>query len=193
MSETSTSKSIAIREPIRIPEPEHDVARALREVMHAFRTIMEGRMRVHGPASSFAHALVMFSLAREPGLSGAQAARRARVTAQTMNGLLRNLEASGYVVREQNPENRRADRWFLTQAGLRHLEFGKAVGDEVTRAMLMPLTRTDVNQLCALLMKCARALRASSSPDPVGPQPDALQPSKTRKAASGIRRTRSAP
>jgi DNA-binding MarR family transcriptional regulator len=163
MSGTSSSKSIAIREPIRIPEPEHDVARALRELMHAFRTIMEGRMRVHGPASSFAHALVIFSLAREPGLSGAQAARRAQVTAQTMNGLLRNLEAAGYVVREQNPENRRADRWFLTQAGLRHLELGKAVADEVTRAMLMPLASTDVSRLCALLKKCSGALRASNT------------------------------
>ena len=136
-------------------------------------------MRAHGPASSFAHALVMFSLAREPGLSGAQAARRAQVTAQTMNGLLRNLEAAGYVVREQNPENRRADRWFLTQAGLRHLEFGKAVGDEVTRMMLIPLTSSDVNQLCALLNKCSRALRVSGAPDSTSSQ---IGAQKTRRA-----------
>jgi DNA-binding MarR family transcriptional regulator len=154
-----------IREPVQIPEPEHGVARALKEVMHSFRNIMEGRMRALGPASSFAHALLMFSLAREPGLSGAQAARRAQVTAQTMNGLLRSLEAAGYAVREQNPENRRADRWFLTHAGLRHLEHGKAVADELTRTMLIPLTSTDVNHLCELLHRCAHALLAGNAAD----------------------------
>ena len=190
MSANSSSKPTVIREPIRIPEPEHGLARALREVMHAFRTIMEGRMRGRGPASSFAHALVMFSLAREPGLSGAQAARRAQVTAQTMNGLLRTLEAAGYVVREQNPENRRADRWFLTQAGLRHLEFGKAVGDEVTRTMLIPLTSSDVNQLCTLLNKCAHALQASGAADSVSVQRRARLPRKASKSAASVRSSR---
>jgi len=162
MRRKSLPKSAAIREPVQIPEPEHDVARALKQVMHSFRTIVEGRMRARGPASSFAHALLMFSLAREPGLSGAQAARRAQVTAQTMNSLLRNLEAAGYAVREQNPENRRADRWFLTHAGLGHLEDGKAIADEVTRTMLTSMSGTDAKQLRALLHQCARALRASA-------------------------------
>jgi len=163
MKKDSTITSGAIREPVQIPEPEHDVARALKQVMHSFRTIVEGRMRARGPASSFAHALLMFSLAREPGLSGAQAARRAQVTAQTMNGLLRNLEAAGYAVREQNPENRRADRWFLTRAGLRHLERGTAIADGVTRVMLTSMSNTEVRQLRALLHKCARALRTSAA------------------------------
>ncbi len=149
-----------IREPVQIPEPAHDVARALKEVMHAFRTIMEARMRSRGEALSFAHAMLMMTLAREPGLSGAQASRRAQVTAQTMNGLLRNLETGGYAVREPNPENRRADRWFLTQAGLVHLQQGKGVADEVMRRMLVPLTDKDADRLCELLQKCAKALHA---------------------------------
>jgi DNA-binding MarR family transcriptional regulator len=159
MSPSTSSKSKPIREPVRIPEPAHDVARVLKELMHSFRTIVEGRMRSRGHALSFAHALLLMSLAREPGLSGAQAARRSQVTAQTMNSLLRNLEAAGYAVREPNPENRRADRWFLTEQGLRHLERGKGVADEVTRRMLVPLATKDVDRLCALLQKCAEALR----------------------------------
>jgi MarR family transcriptional regulator, organic hydroperoxide resistance regulator len=149
-----------IREPVQLSEPAHDVARALKEVMHAFRTIMEGEMRSRGEALSFAHAMLMMSLAREPGLSGAQAARRSQVTAQTMNGLLRNLESAGYAVREPNPENRRADRWFLTQDGLRHLEQGRIVADGVMRKMLLPLTDRDADRLCELLQKCATALHA---------------------------------
>jgi len=149
-----------IREPVEVREPTHDVARALKEVMHSFRTIVEGEMRSRGEALSFAHAMLMMSLAREPGLSGAQAARRSQVTAQTMNGLLRNLESAGYAVREPHPENRRADRWFLTQDGLRHLEQGRAVADEVMRKMLLPLTDKDADRLCELLQRCARALHA---------------------------------
>ena len=149
-----------IREPVQLSEPTHDVARALKEVMHSFRTIMEGEMRSRGEALSFAHAMLMMSLAREPGLSGAQTARRQQVTAQTMNGLLRNLEAAGCAVREPNPENRRADRWFLTQKGLRHLEQGRVVADGVVRKMLMPLTDRDADRLCELLQRCAQALHA---------------------------------
>jgi hypothetical protein len=96
MSPSRTVQSRAIREPVQLPEPEHDVARALRDVMHAFRTIMEGEMRSRGASLSFAHAMLLKALAREPGLSGAQAARRTQVTAQTMNVLLRNLESVGY-------------------------------------------------------------------------------------------------
>jgi DNA-binding MarR family transcriptional regulator len=128
--------------------------------MHSFRQIMEGQMRMRGEALSFAHAMLMMALAREPGVSGAQAARRQQVTAQTMNGLLRNLEAAGYAVREPNPENRRADRWFLTQDGLRQLEQGRMVADEVMRKMLVPLTAKDAERLCELLQKCAQALHA---------------------------------
>jgi DNA-binding MarR family transcriptional regulator len=160
MSPAPRPASRALREPVRLSEPTHDVARALKEVMHAFRTIMEGEMRSRGEALSFAHAMLMMSLAREPGLSGAQAARRQQVTAQTMNGLLRNLESADYAVREPNPENRRADRWFLTQDGLRHLEHGRVVADEVMRKMLVSLTDRDADRLCELLQRCAQALHA---------------------------------
>lgn len=148
----------AIREPVQLPEPTHDVARALKEVMHSFRTIVEGEIRARGEALSFAHAMLMMSLAREPGLSGAQVARRQQVTAQTMNVLLRNLESAGFAVREPNPENRRADRWFVTHDGLRHLEQGRLIADEVMRKMLVPLTAKDTDRLCELLQRCAMAL-----------------------------------
>jgi DNA-binding MarR family transcriptional regulator len=126
--------------------------------MHSFRTIVESEIRARGEALSFAHAMLMMSLAREPGLSGAQVARRQQVTAQTMNVLLRNLESAGFALREPNPENRRADRWFLTHDGLRHLEQGRLIADEVMRKMLVPLTAKDADRLCELLQRCALAL-----------------------------------
>jgi MarR family transcriptional regulator for hemolysin len=158
MSPKAATSSTLIREPIVMPEPEHDVARALKEVLRALGTVMKGRMRSRGEALSFAQTMLLVFLAREPGSSGAQAARGSQVTAQTMNGLLRNLETGGYVGREPNPENRRADRWFLTQRGLHHLEKGKGVADEVMRQMLAPLTDKDTERLCSLLSNCTKAL-----------------------------------
>jgi DNA-binding MarR family transcriptional regulator len=158
MSSASSPGPRPIRDPVHLAEPTHDVARALKEVMHSFRTIVESEIRTRGEALSFAHAMLMMSLAREPGLSGAQVARRQQVTAQTMNVLLRNLESAGFALREPNPENRRADRWFLTHDGLRHLEQGRLIADEVMRKMLVPLTTKDADRLCELLQRCARAL-----------------------------------
>jgi DNA-binding MarR family transcriptional regulator len=160
MPPSRTVQSRVIREPVQLPEPEHDVARALRDVMHTFRTIMEGEMRSRGASLSFAHAMLLMALAREPGLSGAQAARRAQVTAQTMNVLLRNLESVGYAIREPNPENKRADRWFLPQDGLRHMELGHSVADGLMAKMLLPLSDKDAERLQGLLQKCAGALHA---------------------------------
>lgn len=160
MPPSRTDQSRVIREPVQLPEPEHDVARALRDVMHTFRTIMEGEMRSRGASLSFAHAMLLMALAREPGLSGAQAARRAQVTAQTMNVLLRNLESVGYAVREPNLENKRADRWFLTQDGLRHMQLGHSVADALAAKMLLPLSDRDADRLQELLQKCATALHA---------------------------------
>jgi DNA-binding MarR family transcriptional regulator len=158
MSRPARSRLQPIREPVQIPEPAHDVARALKEVMHSFRTIMEGEMRSRGEILSFAHAMLLKTLAQQPGLSGAQAARRAQVTAQTMNSLLRNLETAGCAAREPNPENRRADRWFVTEEGLRRLENGHGVAERVMKKMLEPLTARDADKLCELLQKCAKAL-----------------------------------
>src|SRR6201999_1345423 len=107
---------------------------------------------------SFAYALAMKSLAQELGLSGAQSARRSQVTAQTMNGLLRNLESVGYAVREPNPENRRADRWFLTQDGLRHMQMGHNIAEGFVNKMLSALSQKDADRMGELLQRCAAAL-----------------------------------
>jgi DNA-binding MarR family transcriptional regulator len=160
MSSAPAARLREIREPVQFPESEHDVARALRDVMHTFRIIMEGEMRSRGSSLSFAHAMVLMAMAREPGLSGAQVARRTQVTAQTMNVLLRNLESVGYAVREPNPENKRADRWFLTQDGLRHMQLGQSVADGLMAKMLLPLSEKDADRLRELLQKCATALHA---------------------------------
>jgi DNA-binding MarR family transcriptional regulator len=162
MKATGVSRTKAdlrpIREPVQFPDVEHNVARALRALMHSLRQTIEAEIRSKGGTLSFAHSMLLEVLAREPGISGGQAARRTRVTAQTVNGLLRSLEAAGCAVRESNPENQRADRWFLTYDGIGQLNQAKVVIDAVVDGMLSPLDAREVQRLQELLHKCTSAL-----------------------------------
>ena len=79
----------------RFPSPRSDVGLALRNLMQTFRQIGGSAIREQGSTSSFAHGMVLKTLAQEPGISGAQLARRATVTAQSMNGLLQAWNPPG--------------------------------------------------------------------------------------------------
>jgi DNA-binding MarR family transcriptional regulator len=157
------SDSRPIREPIPVSEPGQDVGLALRQLMHSLRQNVETALRARGIDLSIVHGMVLKNLAREPGLSGAQVARRALVTAQTMNGVLRSMESAALIVREPHPENRRQDCWFLTKNGARRMEEAHEIVDAVLSRMLAPLSRADATRLTALLRECAGALHAAPS------------------------------
>jgi DNA-binding MarR family transcriptional regulator len=139
------------------------VGLALRQLMHTLRQNVESALRARGIDLSFVHGMVLKNLAREPGLSGAQVARRALVTAQTMNGVLRSMESAALIVREPHPENRRQDCWFLTKNGARRMDEAHKVVDEILTRMLAPLSRTDAARLTALLRECASTLQSMPS------------------------------
>jgi DNA-binding MarR family transcriptional regulator len=63
------------------------------------------------------HYVVLTLLAESPGLPNAELARKAFVTPQSMNEVLKQLEASGLVEREQSRSNARILNAHLTQAG----------------------------------------------------------------------------
>jgi DNA-binding MarR family transcriptional regulator len=150
-----------IREPVPIPEPGADIGVALRQLMMTLRQTVETGLRARGIDNpSFVHGMLMKTLAREPGLSGAQLARRTAVTAQSMNGLLRGLEKATLLVREKHPENRRTDCWFLTAAGLKQLETATEVVDGVMARIRSAISKADSVRLVALLEQCAAALGA---------------------------------
>lgn len=151
-----------IREPVPLPEPGSDVGFALRNLMQTFRQRVETALREQRLDLTFAHAMVLKHLAKEPGLSGAQLARRTIVTAQSMNGLLHGLESTGMVVRERHPENRRTDCWFMTRAGYRQMQrVGDSVEGILTR-MLASLSKADATRLTELLEECATALQSDA-------------------------------
>lgn len=151
-----------IREPVPLPEPGSDVGFALRNLMQTFRQTVDAAIRGAGLDLTFAHGMVLKALAAEPGISGAQLARRATVTAQSMNGLLHSMESTGLIVREKHPENRRTDCWFMTRLGYREIGQAGEVIEGVVERMLAHISRADAARLSELLQECASALHESA-------------------------------
>ncbi len=158
-----TNKSLRpIREPVPLAEPGADLGFALRQLMQTLRQSVDSGLRGRGIDLSFVHGMVLRTIAREPGISGAQLARRTTVTAQSMNSLLRSMESTELVVRERHPENRRTDCWYLTGIGLRQLEQAGEVVDLVMGRIRASITKADAARLVELLHQCAAALQTGA-------------------------------
>lgn len=139
--------------------PEEQIGYLLKRLMHQFRHQVEERLRRSGDIS-FAHLVTLDQLQQEPGIAGARLARRLLVTAQTMTGLLRRLEEEGAIERRPDPQNRRADRWYLLPAGLERLNAARNAGGPVMTQMLSLLEPAEVVELRGYLERCVEGLES---------------------------------
>lgn len=103
---------------------------------------------------------VLVALAEEPGLSNAELARRAFVTPQAMNEVLRELEHRRWVIRHPHPAHRRILRAELTAEGRATLHACDQAGDAVEDRMLAGLGPAQRRQLAAMLRACVESLTA---------------------------------
>lgn len=147
--------------------PEEQIGYLLKRLMHQFRHQVEERLRRSGDIS-FAHLVTLDQLQQEPGIAGARLARRLLVTAQTMTGLLRRLEMEGAIERRPDPNNRRADRWYLLPAGLDRLNAARHAGAPVMTQMLSRLEPREVAELRGYLERCVEGLELTA-PSGSGP------------------------
>ena len=145
--------------------PEEQISYLLKRLMHQFRHQVDERLRRNSDVS-FAHLVTLDQLQQEPGVAGAQLARRLLVTAQTMTGLLRRLEREGSVERRPDPQNRRADRWFLLPAGLERLHAARSAGAPVMTQMLSHLSARELSELRGYLERCVEGLETEPRRDP---------------------------
>lgn len=138
--------------------PEHHVGFLLKSLQHSLRQSMDEALRKQGIELSFAQFAALFGLYLDPGITGAQLARRALVSAQTMNAVLHRLETEGLVARRPHAESRRADSWRLTASGKTELERARLVGDSVFSQMLSALSAIEVEHFKGYLRRCIVAL-----------------------------------
>ena len=140
--------------------PEEAIPYLLKSLHHSLRQAVDEVFRHERIDMSFAHFAALYTLDSEPGIAGAELARRAFVTAQTMNTILRRLEKDGDIERRPHPATARADSWFITKGGQVRLKRAKVIGDGVWTRMLSALKTNEVTQLQNMLERCIGGLDA---------------------------------
>jgi DNA-binding MarR family transcriptional regulator len=128
----------------------------LKRAQAALHAAMAAALHEHGPTLS--QYAVLAALDEEPGLSNADLARRAFVTPQTMNQVLRELEQRQWVTRHPHPGHGRILQADLTPAGRQTLRACHQAVDAVEERMLAKLTPADRQQLAAALRTCIDGL-----------------------------------
>jgi DNA-binding MarR family transcriptional regulator len=128
----------------------------LKRAQAALHAGMAGALREHG--ATLAQYAVLTALDEEPGLSNADLARRAFVTPQTMNQVLRELEQKEWVSRHPHPGHARILQADLTRTGRTALRACHRAADVVEEQMLAPLTPSDRQHFTATLRACIEAL-----------------------------------
>jgi DNA-binding MarR family transcriptional regulator len=118
----------------------------------------------------------LFLLSETPGLSGAQLARWAMVTPQTMNQILTRLEADGLIVRAADPEHGRILRARVTERGRQEFERACLLADALIEEAQAGLSAAERGELLRLLGKCQDNLlhiaRAEKAPfEDIGARP----------------------
>ena len=123
------------------------------------RSEIEQDLAAHG--LTLRHLSALGHLGREPGLSYSELARRAGVTAQSMQATLRQLEALGAVERHTPAGRGRTAELHLTATGLRLRAVGQDAIAAADRRLIATLPEQDAPALGRLLLHLAH----TSGPD----------------------------
>jgi DNA-binding MarR family transcriptional regulator len=147
---------------LKVEKPEHILGFLLKSLQHTLRQTFDEALRKQGVELSFAQCAALFNLHSDPGVTGARLARRALVSAQTMNAALHALEQEGYIERRPHPLSRRADSWSLTDAGLAELARARRVGSTIFSRMLGSFDDKEIAAFEDYLRRCIKSLDEES-------------------------------
>ena len=128
----------------------------LKRAQAALHSALAQALREHG--ATIAQYAVLTAVDEEPGLSNADLARRAFVTPQTMNQILRELEQLHWVTRHQHPGHGRILQAALTDSGRQTLRACHSAAGAVEEQMLAGLSPARREQLATALRACIQAL-----------------------------------
>jgi DNA-binding MarR family transcriptional regulator len=145
-----------------MPEPvAKRLGYALKRAQHALRVSMDEALRPLGLTTP--QYAVLCAVEAEPGISNARLARAAFVTAQTMQGVLANLERDGILDRVPDPTHGRVLRSELTRKGRSALSKAHRSVRVVEDAMVASFGEAYANRLALALTKCANDLKATEA------------------------------
>jgi len=139
----------------------------LKRVQHSLRLAMDEKLREYELSTPQYAAL--WALGREPGLSGAELARRCFVRPQTMSEILANLEGRKLVERKPHPVHRRVVEVRLTGSAVDLLGPCEEAVRTIDERMLQGLSPQGRQNLCEGLQRCAEGLEEFAEPNGTGP------------------------
>ena len=96
---------------------------------------------------------VLAQLSEFPGLSNADLARKSFVTPQTMNLIVQNLEARGYIERNSAEGNARIMNAKITKFGMAELKKANVLVLEIEKSIFSVLTNQEEIDLATILKK----------------------------------------
>jgi DNA-binding MarR family transcriptional regulator len=138
----------AIDEPE--PRTEEMSGYLIKRAQAALHVGLEEIVSAHG--LGIAQFVVLSFLAETPGLANADLARRAFVTPQSMNEVLKQLESTGLVERRRNPANARILNAYLTRTGTRKWSAVSGQVRELEARLLSGLTSDERQTLNRALL-----------------------------------------
>jgi DNA-binding MarR family transcriptional regulator len=144
-------------DPPAIP-PRPDFLVQLRRTQHAVRTRLDADLSATG--LTMPQYTVLAALDREGDQSSSDLARELGMTAQTVNVLVKGLEAAGLLRRSRHPGHGRILLAELTPAGRRAVNRGYAVGKALQDRLLQGVSAADR----ALLTHHLKAIEQTSAP-----------------------------
>lgn len=107
---------------------------------------------------------VLAHLQRQQGVQQIELAQRMDIKPITLARHLDNLEKHGWLRREDDPDDRRAKRLFLTDKAAPMIRSLKSVGRQVRKKALAGIPEQDLDQFMELLFTIRRNLSNASSP-----------------------------
>ena len=129
--------------------PQPDFLIQLRRAQHAVRLQLDAKLAATGLTTP--QYTVLAALEREGELSASDLAREFGMTAQTVNVLVKALDACGLVRRTRHPDHGRILLASLTPSGAQALQHGRRLALAVQDRVLRRLTPADRAKLVSLL------------------------------------------
>lgn len=124
----------------------------LKQAQHILRTHMDEALRTLNLTTPQYSVLAQLEL--RPGISNAALARASFITAQTMHGIVSNLEKNNLVTREQSPQHGRILCTELTKQGLKVVQRAHKIISKVEASMTSTMTENTRFLLEKLLIEC---------------------------------------
>ncbi len=133
----------------------------LKRTQHSLRLHMDEALRALDLTTP--QYAVLAQLELRSGISNADLARTSFITAQTMHGIVSNLEKNNLIKRKHDPQHGRILCTELTKQGIRIVQQAHKIISQVEATMLSTITEDNKVLLEKLLIECFNNLQRQPS------------------------------